>query len=142
MASDDLPRDPQRSPFTPGFGNLPRVFAGRKDEFADLETMVARLAHGIYEQARLVTGDRGMGKTALLREFEQEQLELGRWVVRASAARGAAGGGAGGRPAARAAPAGADVTAQPLRPDGRRRCRRRPRTRRRTPRRLRSRAPW
>jgi hypothetical protein len=88
MASDDLPRDPQRSPFTPGFGNLPRVFAGRKDEFADLETMVARLAHGIYEQARLVTGDRGMGKTALLREFEQEQLELGRWVVRASATRG------------------------------------------------------
>lgn len=81
-------RTPERSPFTPGFGNLPRVFAGRKDEFADLETMVTRLEAGIYEQVRLVTGDRGMGKTALLREFEQEQLELGRWVVRASATRG------------------------------------------------------
>lgn len=75
-------------PFTPGFGNLPRVFAGRKLEFADLELMVTRLAAGVYEQARLVTADRGMGKTALLREFEQEQLELGRWVVRASATRG------------------------------------------------------
>jgi hypothetical protein len=50
--------------------------------------MVDRLANGIYEQVRLVTGDRGMGKTVLLREFEQEQTELGRWVVRASATRG------------------------------------------------------
>lgn len=83
-----MERNPQQDPFTPGFGNLPRVFAGRKAEFADLEQMVARIANGTYEQARMVTGDRGMGKTALLREFEQEQLELGRWVVRASATRG------------------------------------------------------
>jgi hypothetical protein len=81
-------RDAEHDPFTPGFGNLPRVFAGRKVEFADLEQMVTRIANGTYEQARMVTGDRGMGKTALLREFEQEQLELGRWVVRASATRG------------------------------------------------------
>jgi hypothetical protein len=81
-------RDATHDPFTPGFGNLPRVFAGRKGEFADLEHMVQRVANGTYEQARMVTGDRGMGKTALLREFEQEQLELGRWVVRASATRG------------------------------------------------------
>lgn len=83
-----MPRDLERNPFTPGFGNLPRVFAGRKHEFTDLETMVARLGKGIYEQVRLVTGDRGMGKTALLRELEQEQAELGRWVVRVSATRG------------------------------------------------------
>lgn len=83
-----MPRRPQDSPFTPGFGNLPRVFAGRKLEFADLELMVDRLGVGVYEQARLITADRGMGKTALLREFEQEQVELGRWVVRASATRG------------------------------------------------------
>jgi hypothetical protein len=81
-------RDATHDPFTPGFGNLPRVFAGRKTEFADLEQMVDRIATGTYEQARMVTGDRGMGKTALLREFEQEQLEAGRWVVRASATRG------------------------------------------------------
>jgi hypothetical protein len=81
-------RDAAHDPFTPGFGNLPRVFAGRKAEFNDLEQMVDRVAGGTYEQARMITGDRGMGKTALLREFEQEQLELGRWVVRASATRG------------------------------------------------------
>ncbi len=81
-------RTPHDNPFTPGFGNLPRVFAGRKAEFADLELMVDRLASGTYEQARLVMADRGFGKTSLLREFEQEQRELGRWVVRAAATRG------------------------------------------------------
>lgn len=81
-------RTPRDNPFTPGFGNLPRVFAGRKAEFADLELMVDRLATGTYEQARLVMADRGFGKTSLLREFEQEQRELDRWVVRAAATRG------------------------------------------------------
>jgi hypothetical protein len=81
-------RDPDASPFTPGFGNLPRVIAGRKDEFHDLERMTERLARGIYQQPRLVTGDRGMGKTVMLRALEREQLELGRWVVRSSATRG------------------------------------------------------
>ncbi len=83
-----MARTPRDNPFTPGFGNLPRVFAGRKHEFADLELMVERLADGTYEQARMVTADRGFGKTSLLREFEQEQRELGRWVVRAAATRG------------------------------------------------------
>ncbi len=83
-----MTRDATLDPFTPGFGNLPRVFAGRQAEFDDLERMVERLVNGTYEQARMVTGDRGMGKTALLREFEQEQLEAGHWVVRASATRG------------------------------------------------------
>ncbi|MDX1659986.1 MAG: ATP-binding protein [Nitriliruptorales bacterium] len=81
-------RTPAENPFTPGFGNLPRVFAGRRGEFADLDLMVERLASGIYEQARMVTADRGFGKTVLLREFEEEQLEAGRWVVRASATPG------------------------------------------------------
>ncbi len=81
-------RSPRENPFTPGFGNLPRVFAGRRAEFADLELMVERLADGTYEQARMVTADRGFGKTSLLRELEQEQAEAGRWVVRAAATRG------------------------------------------------------
>lgn len=83
-----MARDPDASPFTPGFGNLPRVIAGRKDEFHDLERMVERLRRGIYQQPRLITGDRGMGKTVLLRTLEHEQAELGRWVVRSSATRG------------------------------------------------------
>lgn len=81
-------RSPKQNPFTPGFGNLPVVFAGRKPEFADLELMVERLRDGTYEQARLIMADRGFGKTSLLREFEEEQRELGRWVVRVAATRG------------------------------------------------------
>ncbi|MBW3619303.1 MAG: ATP-binding protein [Actinobacteria bacterium] len=83
-----MARAPEDNPFTPGFGNLPRVFAGRRHEFADLDLMVERLGRGVYEQARLVTADRGFGKTTLLREFEEEQLEAERWVVRASATTG------------------------------------------------------
>lgn len=83
-----MARAPRGNPFTPGFGNLPRIFAGRRSEFADLDLMVERLAAGTYEQARMVTADRGFGKTSLLREFEHEQAEAGRWVVRAAATRG------------------------------------------------------
>lgn len=83
-----MARAPRDNPFTPGFGNLPRVFAGRKAEFADLELMVERLADGTYEHARMITADRGFGKTSLLREFEQEQREAGSWVIRAAATRG------------------------------------------------------
>lgn len=86
--SAPAPRSAQSNPFTPGFGNLPRVFAGRRAELQDLELMVARLAAGVYEQPRLVTGDRGVGKTTLLRELEDEQRAAGRWVVRTAATAG------------------------------------------------------
>lgn len=80
-------RDARSDPFTPGFGNLPIVFAGRDREFEDLTLMVDRLVDGVYEQPRMVTGDRGMGKTSLLLHFETEQRESGRWVVRAASTR-------------------------------------------------------
>jgi hypothetical protein len=81
-------RSARSDPFTPGFGNLPVVFAGRDREFDDLAAMVDRLAYGVYEQPRIITGDRGMGKTSLLLHFEAEQREAGRWVVRAPATKG------------------------------------------------------
>lgn len=77
------------NPFTPGYGVVPQVFAGRQPEFADFEGVVLRrVAEGIYEPARLLTGDRGMGKTALLKQFEAEAREASHWVVRVSAVRG------------------------------------------------------
>lgn len=77
------------NPFTPGYGVVPQVFAGRQAEFADFEGVVLRrVAQGTYEPARLLTGDRGMGKTALLKQFELEASEAGHWVVRVSAVRG------------------------------------------------------
>lgn len=77
------------NPFTPGYGIVPAVFAGRQAEFADFEGVVLRrVAQGTYEPARLLTGDRGMGKTALLKQFQVEAEEAGHWVVRISAVRG------------------------------------------------------
>lgn len=77
------------NPFTPGYGVVPQVFAGRQAEFADFESVVLRrVAQGVYEPARLLTGDRGMGKTALLKQFEAEAQEAGHWVARVSAVRG------------------------------------------------------
>lgn len=82
-------RTPIDDPFTPGYGVVPQVFAGRQAEFADFEGVVLRrVARGTYEPARLLTGDRGMGKTALLKQFEAEALETGHWVARVSAVRG------------------------------------------------------
>lgn len=77
------------NPFTPGYGVVPQVFAGRQAEFTDFEQVVLRrVAQGTYEPARLLTGDRGMGKTALLKQFELEAAEAGHWVARVSAVRG------------------------------------------------------
>lgn len=77
------------NPFTPGYGVVPQVFAGRQAEFADfLGVVLQRVVRGTYEPARLLTGDRGMGKTALLKQFEAEAGEAGHWVVRVSAVRG------------------------------------------------------
>lgn len=78
------------NPFTPGYGNLPRVFAGREAEFADLELMGERVRRRVYEQARQVTGVRGIGKTALLREYGQWGREQGMWVVEVTAVPGQA----------------------------------------------------
>ena len=69
------------NPFTPGYGALPRVFAGREVEFRDLEVMAVRARQGIYEQARRVQGIRGIGKTVLLGEYEQWATDEGLWVT-------------------------------------------------------------
>lgn len=85
-----MTRSPLDNPFTPGYGNLPRVFAGREAEFADLELMGERVRRRIYEQARQVTGVRGIGKTALLREYAQWGREQGMWVIELTAVPGQA----------------------------------------------------
>ena len=75
-------RDAGSNPFTPGYGIIPAVFAGRQAEFADFEGVVLRrVAQGTYEPARMLTGDRGMGKTALLKQFEAE-ARRGERIVR------------------------------------------------------------
>lgn len=77
-------------PFTPGYGAMPQVFAGREVEFADLEVMARRTQAGIFEPARRIQGIRGIGKTVLLGEYAQWAGGEGFWV--ASMAIGPGGG--------------------------------------------------
>ena len=48
---------------------VPPVLAGRDAEFADLHRYLQRIVAGRYDRPRLLTGDRGFGKTVLLAEF-------------------------------------------------------------------------
>lgn len=75
------------NPYVPGFGAVPPALAGREPEFADVEAALARVRRGIYEQPRLLTGDRGMGKTAVLAELATQSRERGQWVVEVEASR-------------------------------------------------------
>ena len=70
----------------PGFGSTPPALVGRDAEFADIEAMVDRVGRGIYEQPRLLTGERGMGKTALLIEVSVWARDRGLWLVELQAA--------------------------------------------------------
>lgn len=75
------------NPYVPGFGVVPPALAGREPEFADLEAALRRVRRGIYEQPRLLSGDRGMGKTAVLAELTAGARADGVWVVEVEASR-------------------------------------------------------
>ena len=66
------------NPFTPGFGAIPPYLAGRADEQDVFRNNLADLSAGKSPPAATVLyGPRGMGKTVLLRWFENE-VETGR----------------------------------------------------------------
>ncbi len=73
------------NPFVPGFGVIPPALSGREAEFGDLEAALRRVRRGFYEQPRLITGDRGMGKTAVLAELAATATTDGFWVVQVEA---------------------------------------------------------
>lgn len=81
LVMDPVVRTTLNDPFTPGYGALPQVFAGREVEFADLEVMAQRTRAGIFEPARRIQGVRGIGKTVLLGEYEQWGRAQGLWVL-------------------------------------------------------------
>jgi hypothetical protein len=79
-------RSPATSPFTPGYGVLPQVWAGRDREFRDFDdTVVPRVRSRIYEQARVITGNRGVGKTVFLRQLADEAHDADDLVASATA---------------------------------------------------------
>jgi hypothetical protein len=73
--------DPDDNPYVPGFGIVPPALTGREPEFADLATALRRARRGSYERPRLLSGDRGMGKTAVLGELHATTRTEGCWVV-------------------------------------------------------------
>jgi len=82
-------RDPANSPFTPGYGILPQVWAGREREFRDFdEVVVPRVRSRTYEQARVVTGNRGVGKTVFLAQLADEAGDADDLTVQVTARTG------------------------------------------------------
>ncbi|WP_170143859.1 AAA family ATPase [Sutterella megalosphaeroides] len=69
--------DTRRNPFTPRRGAEPPVLAGRDEALASALTACGRLLQGRSGRPVLLIGDRGMGKTALLRAIAREASMYG-----------------------------------------------------------------
>uniref|UniRef100_E6Q2R4 AAA+ ATPase domain-containing protein n=1 Tax=mine drainage metagenome TaxID=410659 RepID=E6Q2R4_9ZZZZ len=76
-------RDPRtHSPFRPGAGTVPPALVGRDADLEAIEDAIAQVAGGEPPQVALFVGERGMGKTVLLRRCEQMAREAGGIVLR------------------------------------------------------------
>jgi hypothetical protein len=71
---------PHDNPYTPNAGARPPVLAGRDELLERFEILLERLRNGRSEQSMLITGLRGVGKTALLGTLEGSARERG-WVT-------------------------------------------------------------
>ncbi len=71
--------DPRINPYTPNAGVRPPALAGRGEDLESFDIMLERLQRGRAEQAVLITGLRGVGKTVLLGAFAEQASLLG-WV--------------------------------------------------------------
>jgi len=72
--------DPRDNPYTPNAGARPPVLAGREDDLARFDLLLARLSRGRTEQSMVITGLRGVGKTVLLGAF-RTAAETAGWVA-------------------------------------------------------------
>lgn len=72
--------DPLLNPYRPGAGVPPPILSGRESELEAISIMIGRLALGRGERSIVLTGIRGVGKTALLWAGEDMAREHG-WIV-------------------------------------------------------------
>lgn len=72
--------DPLLNPYRPGAGVPPPILAGRESELETISTMIGRLALGRGDRSVVLTGLRGVGKTALLWAGEDMAKDHG-WIV-------------------------------------------------------------
>lgn len=72
--------DPLLNPYRPGAGVPPPILSGRESELTAISTMIGRLALGRGDRSIVLTGLRGVGKTALLWAGEDTAKDHG-WIV-------------------------------------------------------------
>jgi hypothetical protein len=72
--------DPRDNPYTPNAGAKPPLLAGRDEQLAVFDLLLARLRRGRTERSMIITGLRGVGKTVLLGEF-RTAAEAAGWVA-------------------------------------------------------------
>lgn len=72
--------DPLLNPYRPGAGTPPPTLAGRETELDTIANLIARLAVGRGERSAVLTGLRGVGKTALLWAAEADADDRG-WIA-------------------------------------------------------------
>jgi AAA ATPase domain len=78
--------DPLLNPYRPGAGAPPPILAGRERELEAIATLLGRLQARRGERSIVLTGLRGVGKTALLWSAEESADEMG-WVAEGLEAR-------------------------------------------------------
>jgi hypothetical protein len=78
--------DPLLNPFRPGAGTPPPILAGRQSELDAVANLLGRLAAGRGERSIVLTGLRGVGKTALLWAAEDSAEKQG-WISQSIEAR-------------------------------------------------------
>jgi hypothetical protein len=69
--------DPVRNPYAPGAGQRPPELAGRDHELSAFDVVLERIAHGRPERSLVLTGLRGVGKTALLNQLRSAAISRG-----------------------------------------------------------------
>jgi len=72
--------DVYRNPYTPGAGSRPAALTGRDAEIERFQIAIGRLSRGATEQAIVIHGLRGVGKTVLLNKLEEVASEAG-WIT-------------------------------------------------------------
>jgi hypothetical protein len=69
--------DPIRNPYAPGAGQRPPELAGRDEQLAAFDVVLARVAAQRPERSLVLTGLRGVGKTVLLNALRSQAVRRG-----------------------------------------------------------------
>jgi hypothetical protein len=69
--------DPIRNPYAPGAGQRPPELAGRDEQLAAFDVVLARVAAQRPERSLVLTGLRGVGKTVLLNALRSAAVRAG-----------------------------------------------------------------